>query len=156
MKLVIGNDRAALDLKNHIKKYLEQTRNIEIIDVGINENNDETFYPKVAKKVVDVIKEEGNNVENGILICGTGIGMALSANKFKGIRAAVCHDIYSAERAKKSNNTNIMTMGARVVGFVLAQKIVDMWLDSEFKGGRSAPKVAIIDEFEEENFSRKR
>ncbi len=154
MKLAIGCDSAGLDLKTMIKEYLEETRSIEFIDVGINEPGDETFYPKISKKVVDVIKSKDNEVKFGILICGTGIGMALSANKFKEIRAAVCHDVYSAERAKKSNNTNIMTMGGRVVGSFLAKKIVDMWLDSDFQGGRSAPKVAIIDEFEEENFSK--
>lgn len=152
MKLAIGCDDAAIELKNNIKKYLENSREIEFEDVGIFKTGDIIYYPRIAERVVKIIRDEKNGIKYGILFCGTGIGMALSANKFKGIRAAVCHDIYSAERAKKSNNTNILTMGARIIGPILAQKLVDMWLDSEYTGGRSAPKVKIIDEFEERNF----
>jgi ribose 5-phosphate isomerase B len=152
MKLAIGCDNAAIELKTNIKKYLESSRKIEFEDVGVFNSNDSIYYPEVAEKVVKIIQDSNNDVHYGILFCGTGIGMALSANKFKGIRAAVCHDIYSAERAKKSNNTNVLTMGARIIGPILAQKLVDMWLDSEYTGDRSAPKVKIIDEFEEKNF----
>jgi len=152
MKLAIGCDNAAIELKNNIKKYLESFRKIEFEDVGVFNSNDSIYYPEVAEKVVKIIQDSNNDVRYGMLFCGTGIGMALSANKFKGIRAAVCHDIYSAERAKKSNNTNVLTMGARIIGPILAQKLVDMWLDSEYTGGRSTPKVQIIDEFEEKNF----
>jgi len=152
MKLVVGCDSAALGLKNTIKNYLKETRDIEFEDVGVFDINDNSFYPKIAEKAIAIIQNKDNDIKYGILFCGTGIGMALTANKFKGIKAAVCHNIYSAERAKKSNNANIMTMGARVIGPVLAQKIVDIWLDSEFKGGRSALKVAMIDEYEKRNF----
>jgi ribose 5-phosphate isomerase B len=152
MKLAIGCDNAAIELKNNIKKYLESFRKIEFEDVGVFNSNDSIYYPEIAEKVVKIIQDSNNDVRYGMLFCGTGIGMALSANKFKGIRAAVCHDIYSAERAKKSNNTNVLTMGARIIGPILAQKLVDMWLDSEYTGDRSAPKVKIIDEFEEKNF----
>jgi len=152
MKLAIGCDCAALELKSVIKEYLVNKRDIIFEDVGIHDIDDNTYYPVIAEKVVQLILDNNNEIEYGILICGTGIGMALTANKFKGIRAAICHDIYSAERAKKSNNTNIITMGAKVIGTELAIKITDMWLDSEFKGGRSAPKVAIIDEYEQKNF----
>jgi ribose 5-phosphate isomerase B len=152
MKLVIGCDDAALSLKNIIKDYLKSTRNIEFIDVGILSEDDKELYPRIAEKAVKVMCDKSNNVDYGILICGTGIGMALSANKFKGIRAAVCHDIYSAERAKKSNNTNIITMGARVIGPETAKKMVDTWLDSQFTGGGSTSKIAVIEQFEKENF----
>lgn len=152
MKLVIGCDAAALSLKNIIKDYLIKTRNIEFEDVGIFFEGAQEVYPVIAQKAVAVIHDKKNQIDFGILLCGTGIGMALSANKFKGINAAVCHDIYSAERAKKSNNTNIMTMGARVIGPEVAKKMVDVWLDSEFAGGDSASKVAVIEQFEQENF----
>lgn len=152
MKLVIGCDNAALELKNVLISYLEQTKNIEFEDVGILESKQDTYYPKIAARVATIIQKTDNDIEYGILLCGTGIGMALTANKFKGIRAAVCHDIYSAERAKKSNNTNVITMGARIIGEELAKRLIDMWLDSHFDGGRSAPKVALIEEYEQNNF----
>jgi ribose 5-phosphate isomerase B len=152
MKLVIGCDNAAVELKNTIKEYLEETRNIEFIDVGVVDSNDGTYYPNVVKEAVGIIRDEATEVEQGILICGTGIGMALTANKFKGIRAAVCHDVYSAERAKLSNNANVLTMGARVMAAELAKKIADVWLDNKYTGGRSIPKVNLINEIEDENF----
>jgi ribose 5-phosphate isomerase B len=152
MKLVIGCDDAALSLKNIMKDYLKNTRNIEFVDVGIFSEADKELYPRIAEKAVAVIRDQNNEIEYGILLCGTGIGMALSANKFKGIKAAVCHDVYSAERAKKSNNTNIITMGARVIGPEVAKKMIDIWLDSEFTGGGSTSKVAVIEQFEKENF----
>lgn len=152
MKLVIGCDDAALSLKNIIIDYLKKTRNIEFVDVGIFSDVDKELYPRIAQKAVAVIRDKKNEIDYGILLCGTGIGMALSANKFKGIKAAVCHDVYSAERAKKSNNTNIITMGARVIGPETAKKMVDIWLDSEFAGGGSTSKVEVIEQFEKENF----
>jgi ribose 5-phosphate isomerase B len=152
MKLAIGCDDAAIEFKNRIKEYLENSRKIEFEDVGTFALDDNIYYPKIAERVVKIIQDNHNEIQYGMLFCGTGIGMALSANKFKGIRAAVCHDIYSAERAKKSNNANILTMGARIIAPILAQKLVDIWLDSEYTGGRSTPKVQIIDEFEEKNF----
>lgn len=152
MKLAIGCDNAAWGLKEIIKDYLEKTRGIEFKDVGIFNSDDNELYPNVAKKVSNIIQDEKNGVEFGILICGTGIGMALTANKFKGIRAAVCHDAFSTERAKLSNNTNIMTMGARVIGAETAKKMVDIWLDNEYIKGRSESKINRISEFEAENF----
>lgn len=152
MKLVIGCDNAAVELKDAIKEYIAETRKVELIDVGVVNSNDTTYYPNIVKQAVELIKDEESEVEHGILICGTGIGMALTANKFKGIRAAVCHDVYSAERAKLSNNANVLTMGARVIATELAKKIVDVWLDNEYTGGRSVPKVTLINEIEDENF----
>ncbi|MCT4542959.1 MAG: ribose 5-phosphate isomerase B [Vallitalea sp.] len=152
MKLVVGCDNAAVELKDAIKEYLVETRSIEFIDVGVVDSNDGTHYPNIVKQAVALIKDKESEVQHGILICGTGIGMALTANKFKGIRAAVCHDVYSAERAKLSNNANVLTMGARVIATELAKKIVDVWLDNEYIGGRSVPKVNLINEIEDENF----
>jgi len=153
MKLAIGCDDAAWELKELIKDYLAKTRGIEFEDVGIDSPDVKEIYPNVAKRVANLIQDESNGIEFGILVCGTGIGMALAANKFKGVRAAVCHDAFSTQRAKLSNNTNVMTMGARVIGPETAKMMVDIWLDNEYKGGRSTDKVNRIDEFEKENFA---
>ncbi len=152
MKLAIGCDDAAYEMKEIIKQYLKDTRGIVFNDVGICKSDSEIYYPEIAKRVSNLIQNDKNDIEFGILICGTGIGMALTANKFKGIRAAVCHDSYSAKRAKLSNNTNIIAMGARIIGPELAKDLVDIWLDSEYAGGRSAPKVVLVEEYEEDNF----
>ena len=100
-------------------------------------------YPDVAIELAERIAH--GESDRGILICGTGIGMAITANKVPGVRAACCHDPYSAERARKSNNAQVMTMGAQIVAPTLAHVLVDHWLASEFGGGRSAPKVAKIE-----------
>jgi ribose 5-phosphate isomerase B len=126
--------------------------NMRFEDVGVTDERDDTMYPLVAERLVAEIIESGYSKE-GILICGTGIGMAITANKFPGIYAAVCHDIYSAERAKLSNNANVITLGAKVVGPELAKRIVLEWLNLEFKPGSSSPKVEKIREFERKNFS---
>jgi ribose 5-phosphate isomerase B len=149
-ELVIGCDNAAVGLMKEIKDYLT-TLGISFQDLGAQSNEDDTPYPDVAQKVVDEI-QHSNYKKEGILICGTGIGMSITANKNPGIYAAVCHDTYSAERARLSNNTNILCMGARVVGPELAKKIVKEWLDLEFKGGRSLSKVQIIEKIERQNF----
>ncbi len=105
------------------------------------------MYPDIAVEVARAIK--AGKHERGILICGTGIGMSISANKVPGIRAAQCHDTYSAERARKSNNAQIISLGARVIGVELAKTIVSAWLESEFDGGNSAPKVERIGYYEQ-------
>jgi ribose 5-phosphate isomerase B len=149
-ELVLGCDNAAVGLMKEIKDYLT-TLGISFQDLGAQSNEDDTPYPDVAQKVVDEI-QHSNFKKEGILICGTGIGMSITANKNPGIYAAVCHDAYSAERARLSNNTNILCMGARVIGPELAKKIVKEWLDLEFKGGRSLSKVQIIEKIERQNF----
>ena len=90
-----------------------------------------------------------SEVERGILVCGTGIGMAISANKIPGVRAAVCHDAYSAERARKSNDAHVLCLGSQIVGPALALTLVDLWLEAEFAGGRSTPKVAKMKAIDE-------
>jgi ribose 5-phosphate isomerase B len=146
MKIAIGCDEAAYQLKESIKGYLlEQGEEVE--DFGVYDTKP-SLYPDIAV-TVSMSVAEGKN-ERGILLCGTGIGMAITANKVPGIRAAVCHDSYSAERARKSNDAQIMTMGARVVGEELAKNLVDIWLKSEFQGGGSEAKVNRISEYEQE------
>ncbi|WHH61115.1 ribose 5-phosphate isomerase B [Petroclostridium sp. X23] len=144
MSIAIGCDEAAFGLKEKIVAYLKDNR-YEVEDYGVYDTQP-ILYPDIAVKVAKAVADGKH--ERGILICGTGIGMAIAANKVPGIRAAVCHDPYSAERARKSNNAQIMTLGARVIGEELAKQLVSIWLNSEFQGGGSTAKVEKISEYE--------
>ena len=144
MKLAIGCDEAACELKEVIRNHL-LAQGHEVQDFGTFDGAP-VLYPDVGFKLAEAIV--AGTYERGILFCGTGIGMAISANKVPGIRAAQCHDTYSAERARRSNNAQIITIGARVVGSELAKTIVDHYLSSEFDGGNSAAKIARIAEYE--------
>lgn len=144
MKLAIGCDEAAYNLKVEIMKHLD-AKNIEYKDFGA-EAGAVVLYPDVAIAVAEAVAK--GDYERGILVCGTGIGMSITANKVPGIRAAVCHDPFSTERSRKSNNAQILCMGERVIGVELAKYLVDVWLESEFSGGGSIPKVDRIMEYE--------
>ena len=145
-KVLIGCDEAAFQLKEIIKAHLEQ-QGVDVVDYGVH-STDPVDYPDIAVMVAKDIA--AHKAERGILICGTGIGMAIAANKVPGVYAAQAHDTYSAERARKSNNAQIVTMGARVIGPELAKQIIDAWMASEFAGGGSARKVAKIKQIENE------
>jgi len=149
MKIAIGSDHLGLELKNIIRDFLKE-KETEANDFGTM-SKEPIDYPDIAKKVAKAVAK--GDCQRGILICGTGIGMAIAANKVKGIRAAVCHDLYSAERSRKSNNAQIMAIGALIIGSELAKKLVEVWLNSEFQGGRSERKVKKIMEIETGNFS---
>ncbi len=147
MKIVLGSDDAGFPLKERIKEFLAEQDLVEASweDFGVGEG--ETVpYPLIAEKVARAVAE--GRFERGILLCGTGLGMAITANKIPGVRAATCHDVYSAERARKSNDAQILAMGARVIGPEAARTVLLAWLCSEFAGGRSAPKVEKIREVE--------
>lgn len=144
--IAIGADDAAIELKNVIVAFLQQ-RDIPITDYAAGSDKAPIGYPDIAFQVAQAIKEGKH--QRGILLCGTGIGMSIVANKVPGIRAAQCHDTYSAQRARKSNDAQIITLGARVIGPELAKSIVEAWLSSEFEGGGSAPKVARIGYYEQ-------
>lgn len=144
MKIAIGCDQNAYNLKLIIMEHLKDI-GIEYVDFGSYEN-EEVLYPNVALKVADEIGR--GEFERGILLCGTGIGMCITANKVPGVRAAVCHDVYSTERSRKSNNAQILCMGAEILGPALAKKLVDIWLGSEFQGGRSKSKVDLIEKID--------
>ena len=146
LPIAIGADDAAIELKNVIVAYLQQ-RDIAVTDYTRDRGYDNGIYPDIAFQVAQAIRNERH--QRGILLCGTGIGMSIVANKVPGIRAAQCHDTYSAQRARKSNDAQIITLGARVIGAELAKTIVDAWLASEFEGGGSAPKVAKISHYEQ-------
>lgn len=145
MKIAIGCDEAAFDMKETIRKYLEE-KGHEMIDCGTYDKSP-VLYPDIAVKTARKITS--GEAERGILICGTGIGMAISANKVPGIRAAVCHDSFSTERSRKSNDAQIMCMGARVIGIELAKQLVDIWLKCEFAGGGSTAKVERINYYDQ-------
>lgn len=146
----MGCDDAALEFKNQLAAFLK-SKGYEIEDVGITSRDDATVYPSVAERAAKAIAGSGCE-KRGILICGTGIGMAMSANKCPGIRAAQVHDVFSAERAALSNDANVITMGARVIGIELAKRLAMEWLPLEFKPGPSSPKVEAIKNLEKTYF----
>ncbi len=144
-KIAIGCDEAAFCLKEEIKKHLDET-GVEYDDFGAG-RGETVLYPDIASKVARAVAD--GTYRRGILVCGTGIGMAITANKVPGIRAAVCHDPFSAERARKSNDAQILCMGERVIGVELAKLLVDIWMKCEFAGGASVAKVSRITEVEQ-------
>lgn len=144
MKIGIGNDHAAVELKQQIKEYLE-SKGYEVVNYG-TDSNERFDYPISGERVAMAVKNQ--EVDLGILICGTGVGISLAANKVKGIRAVVCSEPYTAKLSKEHNNTNILAFGARVVGVDLAKMIVDAWLEAEFQGGRHANRVQMITDIE--------
>ncbi len=144
-RVAIGSDEAGFDLKELLKAHLE-AQGLDVKDYGCP-SPDPVDYPDVAYALAKDVANDPS--ERGILICGTGIGMAIAANKVPGVGAAQAHDTYSAERARKSNNAQIITLGARVVGPELAKQIVDAWLRSEFQEGNSRRKVDKIAEIEQ-------
>lgn len=144
MKLAIGNDHIAIDMKNEIKEHLE-SRGIEVIDVGTN-RAERFHYPISGYRVARMVS--AGEVDGGVLICGTGVGISLAANKVHGIRACVCSEPYTAKLSKQHNNTNIIAFGARVIGIETAKMIVDEWMDAEFEGGRHQTRIDMIAEIE--------
>jgi len=151
MRIAIGCDEAAYNLKKEIIEHLGKRKDVELVDFGVGEG-ETCLYPDIAHVVANAVAKK--EFDRGILLCGTGIGMAISANKVPGIRAAVCHDPYSTERSRKSNNAQIMCMGARVIGVELAKYLVDIWLECDFAGGGSTAKVNRIEELERETLSK--
>jgi len=139
MRVAVGSDDAGFPLKEILRQHLEE-QGVEARDFGVSSSApSETDYPDVARMVAEAVA--AGTEERAILVCGTGIGMAMTANKIPGVRAAQAHDVYSAERARKSNDAQILTLGARVIGPELAKSIVDAFLASDFAGGASTRKV---------------
>ena len=145
MKIGFGCDHTAVGLKNILMEHL-QKRGFECIDYGTTDPNAKADYPDYGLKVAEAIKS--NEVEKGVLICGTGVGISLAANKVPGIRAAVCSEPYTAKLTVEHNDANIIAMGARVVGSELAKMIVDSFFDAKFQGGRHAERVRMISDIE--------
>jgi len=141
MKIALGSDHFGYELKCVIADRLRELGH-EPVDLGCSGTEDEVDYPDVAARLAKEVS--AGAYPRGILVCGTGIGMAIAANKVPGVRAACCHDLFSAERARKSNDAQVLTLGAQIVGPSLALTLVERWMESEFQGGRSAPKVAKL------------
>ena len=146
MKIAIGSDHVWLELKPLIIDYLKELGH-DVEDFG-PDNSERTHYPIYGKKVADVVAS--GEFDKGILICGTGVGISIAANKVKGIRAIVCSEPYSASLSREHNDTNILAFGSRVVGSELAKMIVKSWLEAEFEGGRHAKRVEMIAQMEAE------
>jgi len=144
MKIAVDSDDAGLELKRVVVDHL-RSLGVEVTDLNLLDSQT-VDYPDVGYNLAThVAKKE---FDRGVLICGTGLGMAMIANKVEGVFAGVCHDVYSAERLRKSNDAQIITFGARVIGQELAKIILTAWVQAEFQGGRSAPKVARMHELE--------
>ena len=147
MKIAIAADHGGFELKDSMVEYIKSLRN-EVMDLGTN-SADSVDYPDYAKKVCEEIQKENSDL--GILICGTGIGMSLAANKFEGIRAACVSDVYSAKMSRNHNNANVLCIGARVIGDEVAKLIIKTFLENEFEAGRHQRRVDKIMAFEKEN-----
>ncbi|OXZ35879.1 ribose 5-phosphate isomerase B [Finegoldia magna] len=147
MKIAIAADHGGFELKDSMVEYIKSLRN-EVVDLGTN-SADSVDYPDYAKKVCEEIQKENSDL--GILICGTGIGMSLAANKFEGIRAACVSDVYSAKMSRNHNNANVLCIGARVIGDEVAKLIIKTFLENEFEAGRHQRRVDKIMAFEKEN-----
>ena len=145
--IAIASDHAALDLKSEIKKHLEE-QGFEVTDYGTY-TPDSCNYPDYAEKVCDAINEGKQDL--GILVCGTGIGMSMAANKCKGIRAACCSDTFSARFTRLHNDANVLCMGARVIGAGLACDIADIFINTDFEGGRHQTRVDMVMALENKN-----
>lgn len=145
-RIAIGCDEAAYKMKMVLTQHLEE-KGYEVVDYGADEG-EVILYPDVAFKVAEAVSRK--EFERAVLVCGTGLGVCMCANKVAGVRAAVCHDSFSAQRARKSNDAQIICFGERVIGFELAKNLLDIWLESEFAGGGSIPKVNRINEYEHE------
>lgn len=146
MKIGIGNDHAAVDMKNEVVEYLRE-KGYEVVNYG-TDTNESCNYPEYGKIVGKAVA--AGEVDLGILICGTGVGISLAANKVKGVRAVVCSEPYSAKLSRQHNNTNVLAFGARVIGIEMAKMIIDEWLDAEFMGGRHQTRVDMIMAIENE------
>lgn len=144
-KVAFGCDHIGFLLKEDIVLHLQE-RGIEVLDKG-TWSAERTDYPRYASAVAQAVID--GEVDGGVLICGTGVGIAITANKFPGIRAVVCSEPYSARLSRQHNNTNILAFGSRVVGVALAKMIVDSWLDADFEGGRHQTRVEAITAIEQ-------
>lgn len=144
MKIAIGNDHSAVELKEIIKEFLQE-KGYEVLDLGTN-STESCDYPIYGEMVGRAVTEK--RADLGIAICGTGLGISLAANKVKGVRACVCSEPYTAKMSRLHNDANVLCFGARVVGSELAKMITEVWLNTEFEGGRHQRRVDLIMDIE--------
>ncbi|MCC6417138.1 MAG: ribose 5-phosphate isomerase B [Gemmataceae bacterium] len=147
MKITIGSDHRGYEVKRRIRSLLEQMGH-EILDAG-PEGSGSVDYPDFAFQVAEAVGQ--GRVERGILVCGTGIGMCIAANKVKGVRAAPCHDSVTVEMSRRHNDSNVLCLSADLLGEELIGRIVRLWLETEFEGGRHARRVQKITQYEAEH-----
>ena len=141
MKITIGSDHGAVELKEEVKRVLQEFADIQVTDIGTF-GTEAVDYPDIAEKVcADVV---GGRADRGIVLCGTGLGISMAANKIHGIRCALCNDVFSARMSREHNDANVLAMGGRVLGFGPAGEILRVWLTTEFTGGRHARRVEKI------------
>ena len=141
MKITIGSDHGAVELKEEVKKVLSEFEGVEVKDVGTF-GTDSVDYPDIAEKVcADVVS---GAADRGIVLCGTGIGISIATNKIKGIRCALCNEVYSAKMSREHNNANVLAMGGRVIGYGVAAEIVRTWMTTDFAGDRHERRVNKI------------
>jgi ribose 5-phosphate isomerase B len=145
MKIALGSDHAGFELKEDLRAFLAE-REVEALDLGAF-GEAPVDYPDVAVKVAEKVSR--GEVERGLLICGTGIGMSIVANRFAGVRAALCHDPYTARISREHNNANLLALGGRLIGKGLAREILKVWLETEFQGGRHQKRLDKITGLEE-------
>ena len=144
MKIAMGNDHSAVEMKEAMKAYVE-SKGYEVIDFGTN-STDSCDYPAFGENVGRAVAS--GEADSGIAICGTGIGIGIAAGKVKGVRVCTCSEPYSARLSRMHNNTNVLTFGARVIGVEMAKMIVDEWLDNKYEGGRHDRRVQMLGEIE--------
>lgn len=152
-KIVIGSDALGYEMKQYLSGKLREV-SVAVEDVGCNGLADARFYPEIAAAACERILHTTESAVRGILICGTGIGMTITANKFQGIYAAPCHDMYSCERSILSNRANVICFGAQIITKEFAWEMVQKWLTLEFLDGRSTPKLELLQSIEERNFAQ--
>src|SRR5690625_4152475 len=146
MKVILSADHAGVTIRKEVSNLLEEM-NIEYVDTGC-EGSGSVDYPDYALPAAQ--KVANGEFDRGILICGTGIGMSIAANKVKGVRCALAHDVYSAKLTRQHNDTNVLALGERVIGSGLAREIVKAWLEADFEGGRHANRVEKITKYEQQ------
>jgi len=143
MNIIIGSDHAGYDLKEVCKAHLLQSGGHRVTDVGVF-SRDSSDYPLIGKEVAGAVGR--GEYDRGVLVCGSGIGMSITANRFKRVRAALCHDVYSAKMSRLHNDANVLAMGGRIVGPGVALEILEVFLKTEFEGGRHKKRLDLIDD----------
>jgi ribose 5-phosphate isomerase B len=147
MKIILGSDHAGFGLKEACKRFLENSGVHQVHDAGVI-SRESSDYPKTAHKVAQAVSR--GEYDRGVLICGSGLGMSMTANRHRGVRAALCHNLYSARLSRLHNDANILAMGERVLGEGLALEILDVFLNTEFEGDRHKRRIDQIDDVESE------
>lgn len=151
MKIVLGSDHAGFELKADLRDYLVR-QNIAIFDMGVAEETP-ADYPRIARAVAEKISRK--EFERGVLICGSGIGMSIVANRFPGVRAALCHDLYTARVSREHNDANLLVLGGRLIGKELAREMIKVWLESVFQGGNHQRRLDQIESLDNEMRERR-